>query len=95
MENIKYVERVVQSILEGGVVKATKFVSPRLIVRATRTKNSFGKRENIEMTLTIGRPNFAEREYIKESIKAKEKFPLEGVVIKIYNPKRKIAKKKV
>ena len=47
------------------------------------------------MTVTIGRPNFAEREWIKQMQKYKEKFPMEGVVIKLYNPKKRIVKKSI
>lgn len=92
----KYYSQVIASIVEGHV-KATKFVSPKLIIRATR-KRLRGKLprkgENIEMVVTIGRPNFFEREWIKQCQKNKEKFPLEGIMIKLYNPPKKKLKRK-
>ena len=84
-----YYDEVVGCILQGGVIKATKFISPKEIVRATRTKTTFGKKDNIEITLTIGRPNFLEREFIKDCQKAGEPFPVRNIQIKEYNPKKK------
>ena len=83
-----YYDEVVGCILQGGITKATKFVSPKEIVRATRTKTTFRKGGNIEITLTIGRPNYAEREFIKDCQKAGEPFPVRNIQIKEYNPKK-------
>ena len=83
-----YYNEVVECILQGDIVKATKFVSPKEIVRATRTKTSFSRGQNIEMTLTIGKPNYAEREFIKDCQKAGEPFPVRNIQVKEYNPKK-------
>lgn len=81
-----YYQEVVDKILEGGIVKATKFVSPKEIVRGVRRR--FGKdkkfnRGNMEIILTIGKPNYVEREFIKQCRKNQEAFPLKGVLIKL------------
>lgn len=88
MENLKYVPQVVLQVLAINVLKATKFVSPKLVVRATRTKTSFGRGRNVEITLTIGKPNWAEREFIKLCKKAKEPFPVKRIQLKLI-PKKK------
>lgn len=85
----KYYQEVVESIINNDLVKATKYVSPKLVVRGTRTRYG-GKflRGNIEITLTIGKPNYAEREFIKLLKKAKEPFPVKLIQVKHYQPKQ-------
>ena len=48
------------------IIKATKYISEKLIIRAVR-RTFKGKvtRGNIEISFTQGKPNFAEREFIK------------------------------
>lgn len=88
MIKIDYSE-VVEAIINNEAIKATKFISPKLIVRATR--KLYGKKiiknHNIEITLTIGKPNWAEREFIKLCEKSGEPFPIKKVQLKLYNLK--------
>jgi hypothetical protein len=80
---------VCESIVNGGAIKATKYITPKFIIRATR--KLFGKKitkGNIEMIITIGKPNYAEREFIKLCQEANEPFPVKKVQLKIYNPKK-------
>jgi hypothetical protein len=80
----KYISQIVTYVLENKVVKATKYVSPKLIIRAVR-KRYKGKilgNQNVQITLTIGKPNFLERKFIKDCIKAKEPFPVKKLQIK-------------
>lgn len=84
----KVVDAIVNS--DNTVVRATEYLSPKLIVRAVR--KMYGKKivknHNVEITLTIGRPNYVEREFIKTCIKAKEPFPIKKVQLKLYSPKK-------
>lgn len=76
---------------ELKIIKATKYISPKEIVRATR--KTYGKKirhGNIEIHLTIGRPNYAEREFIKLCQKAGEPFPIKKIQLKYCNPKKKL-----
>ncbi len=78
----------------GDVVRATKYISPTLIVRGVRTR--VGKKilsGNIEVTLTIGKPNYLERDFIKLCKKAGEPFPVKKVQLKMYSPPRKKLKR--
>ena len=82
---------VFKAILAVNVIKATKYISPKLIIRLT--KKRAGKKmphfnENISCTLTIGRPNFLEKEFIKLCKEAGEPFPVKKVQLKLYNPKK-------
>lgn len=76
------------AISEGW--RATNYLSEKSVVRATRRayKGKFSHTDNIEIVLAIGRPNYAEREFIKTCKKAKQGFPLKKVLIK-YLPKKK------
>lgn len=65
-----------------GAVKATKYLSPKLVIKATRKrfKGKVVKRSRIaEILFTVGAPNFAEREFIKAAKKAKEPFPVRKI----------------
>lgn len=74
---------VVESVLRLKIHKATKYLSPTLVVRATAPL-LHGKRhmDTKSVVLTIGKPNFLERKFIKLCIKAKEPFPVKRVVLK-------------
>lgn len=79
----KAISDLAETILEGGARQATKYFSESLIVRATR-RTYGGKiiKGNTEIVFTIGRPNYAEREFIKKCKKAKEPFPVKKIQIK-------------
>lgn len=66
--------QVVDEILVGGAYKATKFLSDKLTVKATRKryKGKPRKSDNVDIVLTIGKPNFEEREKIKRAKKDKQ-----------------------
>ena len=66
-----------------GAVQVTKYFSPKEIVRAT-VKRFHGKLygKNREIIFTIGRPNYAERKFIKNCLKAKEPFPIKRLQLK-------------
>ncbi len=79
----KAISQVIETILEGGAIQATKYFSETLIVRARR-RTYGGKvvKGNTEILLTIGKPNYQEREFIKTCKRAKEPFPIKRVLIK-------------
>lgn len=87
---------VIAPLLTGEVIKATKYLSPNKILRAVRTRyhGKFTRKgENVEISLTIGRPNYMERDLIKWFLKAKEPFPVKKVQLKLYNPPKKELKR--
>ena len=83
------VTKTISTLLQTEAVKATKFISEKEIVRATRRtyNGKFNRRSNVEMSLTLGRPNFAERKFIKLCKKAGEKFPVQKVQLKFAKKK--------
>lgn len=91
VEDIKAVSEVVEEIIIGGAYKATKYLSDKRTVKATRKRikkftPAEEKRHPVEIMITIGRPNYEERENIKQARKSGQ-GPIE-MTIK-YPPKKK------
>lgn len=70
-ERVEAIRQVAKEILVCGAYKATKYLSDKLTVKATRKrfKGKFHKKV-VDITLTIGPPNYEEREKIKQAKKA-------------------------
>lgn len=74
---------------EPTVRQATTFLSERLIVRAT-ARFKFAKRMRLnEIVLTVGQPNYREREFIRTCKKAKEPLPVKNVQLKFWPEKKR------
>ncbi len=68
------------------VYGAEKYISEKVVVRAKLRR--FGKKirpknQNLEISLVIGRPNFAQRDFIKKCKKVGEPFPVKNVQLKL------------
>lgn len=81
--------QTIKTLLHANAWKATKFISDKMVIHATRRLygRKFSK-DRIEILLTIARPNYTNREFIKACKKAGEKLPVKKVQIK-YVPKKK------
>lgn len=80
--------KVIEPIINNKIIKATYYINPKFIVRATR--KLFDKKivkGNIEISLTVGKPNYVERNFIRQCEKVKEPFPVKRVQLKEYKPK--------
>jgi len=89
---MKYVEKVVRTLIETGARRATQIISETETIKAT-LQSRWNLRKNTRqrtILLTIGKPNYAERKMIKDCITAGYKFPLRKVQLKHY-PERKAA----
>ena len=82
MKNVT-ANNLVEVLSSTGARVATKYVSPCNIIRATRRayKGKF-KKGNVEIILTMGKPNFAERRFIAKCKKAREPFPVKKIQLK-------------
>ncbi len=81
------VNRVVMALMECESLKrAVIYLASDCIVRATRRSPQRGR---TEIVLTIGRPNYAERKFIKTCQKAGEPFPVRKMQLKWYPKKRR------
>lgn len=90
MNPFNEVKTVVATLVANDARTATKYLGPAYVVRATRrvygAKRRFS-RTAVEIILTMGRPNHAERRFIARCKKAGESF-LKKVQLK-FPPKRK------
>lgn len=85
----KDIINVLESLINDSTKKrAVKYVSSKFIIRGTRGK-FFRSTDNIEITLTIGKPNYLEREFIKLCQKAKEPFPIKKIQLQNFPKKKK------
>lgn len=85
----KTIEKAVVSVVAGlyqpKVYRAEKYLSDKLVVRATRpryNKKLSARNQNMQLTLVIGRPNWNQKRFIKTLKKAGEPFPVRMVILK-------------
>jgi hypothetical protein len=69
-------------IIQSGAKKATKYFSDKLVVKATRRGKLRKNERETEILFTFGRPNYAEREFIKRCKIAGEPFPVKKAQLK-------------
>ena len=82
----KAADQCVRAIIYGGAIKATKYVSETMTVKATRKlygKKRLPSRKAYEIVITAGKPNYDERAFIKKLGKAGEPFPVKKVQMKM------------
>lgn len=75
-------EKVIDTLLETGAHRATKYISEHEVITATRKmfrKKFPRKGDNTDIALKIGRPNFRERLFIKSAKRAGEMFPVKKI----------------
>jgi hypothetical protein len=72
-----------------GVRKATVFLRKDFTVKAARRHRPHKNSRTIEVMLTVGRPNYAERQFIRACQKAGEPLPVRKVQLKQWPKKKK------
>lgn len=93
------ISSVIEVLLRTEAVKAVKYLTPTLVVRAVRKRyDHLGKgfaRRKIEVSLTVGVPNYVEKEAIALCVKAGEPFPVKKIRLKLKTHKKvKLSPKK-
>jgi hypothetical protein len=71
---MRQVQSVVDALMRAKARSATKFMSPELVVRATRRGG-----KDVRISLVIGFPDERERLFIRERQQAGEAFPLRKI----------------
>ena len=67
-----------------GAYQATKYFSEQEVVRAVRRRYKGKiKKNDIYIIFKIGKPNFAERKFIKLCKKSGEPFPIKKIQLKL------------
>lgn len=87
-----HVALAIQAVVTHGAHAATKYLSPKHVVKVTQ-RLAAGKLPrkggNLDFVVTVGSPNFADRLFIKQCIKAGEPFPVKKLRLKFPAVKRK------
>lgn len=73
---------VVGTLIRTRAYRATKYVNKNRVIKATRRHKSDKRDRQSEFVVTIGKPNYREREFIKLCRKAGEPFPVKKVQLK-------------
>jgi hypothetical protein len=83
------VGKVLEALVENKAWKATAYLSEKFVVNMTRKlyNGKFPNNTELDIVLTIGRPNYLQREFIKDCKKAGEPFPVKKVQLK-FPPKK-------
>lgn len=79
---VNSVAHVMAELLESSAIKATKYLSEKLTVKGTFRGRVTARARTAEILFTVGAPNYAEREFIKQCRKAGEPFPVKKVQLK-------------
>lgn len=74
--------KLVEAILDNGAKKATKFLSDKYVIKATRQGVADKRDSRVTILLTLGAPNFEERDFIKKCNKVGEPFPIKKIQLK-------------
>lgn len=80
-------DKMMEAFNHRGVKSVSYFLSPRVVTRITRQRPANIRESSITFLITIGRPNYAAREFIKKANRAGEPFPIKKLQLKFY-PRR-------
>lgn len=69
---------------DSTIKKVTKYHAPDRVTKLTKIGKPKKNERQIHFKLTVGKPNYAEREFIKKCKKAGEPFPVRQIQIKRY-----------
>ncbi len=64
------------NVVFENCIRSADYISDKLVATVTR-KRYKGKEKNIDLVIKIGKPNYAERNFIKNYLKVGGKFPVQ------------------
>jgi len=79
MTTMTAIEKALSMLWATGARSATVYLTERLTVRATRVGKPDRRARQENVRLTIGRPNYAARAFIRLATRAGETFPIRKV----------------
>jgi hypothetical protein len=81
----KAIAQTIESVLmDVNVRQATTYLSEEHVVTATRRHKPDRRSNHTELCLTLSKPNFRQREFIRACKKAGEPFPVKKTQLKFY-----------
>lgn len=75
----KWISEVTEAVMELDIKQAVKYVSTDMVIKATPRSKA---RKHVEIVVSIGKPNYAEKKVIKQALMAGEPFPIKKVQLK-------------
>lgn len=84
-------EAVVSSLIVTRMRKATKFIGPNMVIKLTRQRAPRKRQRGETFVLTIGKPNYEERKFLKDCKKVGEPVPVKKVQLRDFPKRRKAA----
>lgn len=76
---------MVEALLSNtGIRQARAYVSPKFVAKATRQSKPRANARSETFLLTVGKPAYMERRFIKACLKVGEPFPVKKVQLKFY-----------
>lgn len=70
------------------VYRATRYIADDLTVKVTRRHRPRARARQEEFVVTFGKPNYAERAFIRKCKLAGEPFPVRKIQLKFYPQKK-------
>lgn len=71
------IDKAIRTLLDNdGIRSASIYHSPTCVVTATRRRKADKRSVRLELLVTMGKPNFRGRMFVKACLKAKEPFPV-------------------
>ena len=90
MNSCRVIASVFETLLSDRSHRScVAYVAHNLVVRATRHGKPDPRISRLYIMVTLGRPNFAERKFIKLLKKSGEHFPVRKIQIKFFPKKKK------
>jgi hypothetical protein len=92
MSHYNYIGKLIQTLIETESHVATKYLSPKHVIRATRKvfNGRIDKRDRrTEIMVTDGEPNYHARQFIKLCKRAGEPFPVRNIQLTPFPKRRK------
>ena len=80
--------RVLDTLIATGARRATSYLDENTIVRATAQRRPDKRSRSQTYLLTIGKPAFLDRRFIRMAKKAGEPFPIKKVQLKFWPEKK-------
>lgn len=85
---IAYAQVVDSVVINPNIKTARKYLAPNLVVKATRHGKFDARSHSQNIVLTVGRPDYKAREFIKTARKAGQQFPIQKLQFRLTPQKR-------
>ena len=80
--------KVISTLVVGDCRSVVRYLTPKLVVRATWRHKPRSNHTREEMVVTYGAPNYREAIFAKQAVKAGEPFPIKKIQTRAWPKKR-------